>query len=484
MYIRAIRRAALLCSTTLSFNAFAAGDRVDYDLDDDGLIEINDLADLNEIRNHLDGAALYGESTGCPEEGCNGFELTTDLDFDTNADGQMSELDTYWNDGEGWEPIGPSYDNFFSGSFNGNGHLIRNLYIDRSGYAGLFGVIKGTPTNPAIITQLAITGPIASVTGSSDAGVLAGGTRYTNIDRIFASGMVNARFSAGGLAGSVSNSTVSNVFSSVNILTGRNQGGLIGILKDSTLSNSLATGYVAQGYGLLRYSSSNDNSNLYWASDTSGQTTSTGSNASYFGALLSELQCPTTLDDDSCTDKGTLYENWDSEVWDFGSDRQLPGLIMNGVAYRDSDGDGALDVNLNTPSVALILTQAGREEATIVEGMGDVTIEAIISDEDDWDAHFIEWSSNDINLSASYEFGNSITFSSDGLVAGDYTISATVTDNGIPQLSDTAEMTIRVISNVDSAPAASSGGGGSGGGAMLWLLALLSAPLLIGRVRA
>ena len=343
MYIRAISRAALLCSTILSFNAIAAGDRADYDLDDDGLIEINDLADLNEIRNHLDGAALYGESTGCPEEGCNGFELTTDLDFDTNADGQMSELDTYWNDGEGWEPIGPSYDNFFSGSFNGNGHLIRNLYIDRSGYAGLFGVIKGTPTNPAIITQLAITGPIASVTGSSDAGVLAGGTRYTNIDRIFASGMVNARFSAGGLAGSVSNSTVSNVFSSVNILTGRNQGGLIGILKDSTLSNSLATGYVAQGYGLLRYSSSNDNSNLYWASDTSGQTTSTGSNASYFGALLSELQCPTTLDDDSCTDKGTLYENWDSEVWDFGSDRQLPGLIMNGVAYRDSDGDGALD---------------------------------------------------------------------------------------------------------------------------------------------
>ncbi len=129
MYIRAISRAALLCSTILSFNAFAAGDRVDYDLDDDGLIEINDLADLNEIRNHLDGAALYGESTGCPEEGCNGFELTTDLDFDTNADGQMSELDTYWNDGEGWEPIGSSSSNAFTGDFHGNGHQIRNLLV-------------------------------------------------------------------------------------------------------------------------------------------------------------------------------------------------------------------------------------------------------------------------------------------------------------------------------------------------------------------
>ena len=64
MYIRAISRAALLCSTILSFNAFAAGDRVDYDLDDDGLIEINSLADLDEIRNNLDGTSLYGESTG------------------------------------------------------------------------------------------------------------------------------------------------------------------------------------------------------------------------------------------------------------------------------------------------------------------------------------------------------------------------------------------------------------------------------------
>ncbi|MEC9255011.1 MAG: hypothetical protein VX771_04390, partial [Pseudomonadota bacterium] len=199
---------------------------------------------------------------------------------------------------------------------------------------------------------------------------------------------------------------------------------------------------------------------------------------------LSELQCPTTPDDDSCTDKGTLYENWDSDVWDFGSDRQLPGLIMNGVVYRDSNGDGTLDVNLNAPSVALILTQAGREEAAILEGMGDVTIEVIISDEDTSDRHYVEWSSDDINLADSYELGNSITFSSDGLVAGDYTISATVTDNGIPKLSDSAEMTIRVLSNVDPAPAASSGGGGSGGGAIFWLLALLSAPLLTGRVRA
>jgi len=471
----------------------------DADMDSDGLIDISSLEELNAIRFALDGSGQVmtkeslPDTSGCPtfilrgnvQQRCIGYELISDLDFDTNSDGQIDEQDTYWNDGEGWEPIGSYSSRAFTADFNGNGHKIRNLYIDRTmNAAGLFGYIKGTSIQPVKLTQIVINGPMTSITGSGDTGMLAGTIDYAGVDRVFVSGIISAWSDAGGLAGKIRGSTVSNVFSSVSNTAGRTQGGLIGSLSASTLFNSLSTGFVASGGGLLRHSSFNNNDSLYWATDTSSQTTSEGTNASYFGALLSELQCPTSANNSTCTGNGRLYENWDSDVWDFGSDRQLPGLIMNGVVYRDSDGDGTLDVNLNAPSVALILTQAGREEATIVEGMGDVTIEAIISDEDDWDAHFIEWSSNDINLSASYEFGNSITFSSDGLVAGDYTISATVTDNGIPQLSDTAEMTIRVISNVDSAPAASSGGGGSGGGAMLWLLALLSAPLLIGRVRA
>lgn len=51
---------------TLTMHANAEKNRQDYDLDNDGLIEINDLADLNEIRNNLDGSSLYGSSIGCP----------------------------------------------------------------------------------------------------------------------------------------------------------------------------------------------------------------------------------------------------------------------------------------------------------------------------------------------------------------------------------------------------------------------------------
>ncbi len=472
---------------------------IDADADSDGLIDIASLEELNAIRFALDGSGQamiersLRDTSGCPiilwqgiaQQRCHGYELIADLDFDTNGDGQMNELDTYWNDAEGWEPIGSSIRNAFTADFHGNGHQIQNLYIDRTGYSGLFGHIVGTSKQLVEITRVAITGPITSITGSNYIGILAGSVHYAEIDGVYVSGVVNGGMigARGGLAGTIINSTVSNVFSSATILNGNQQGGLIGRLYDSTLVSSISTGIVNSGNGLLGYSENSNNSYLYWATDTSGQTTSASTNASYFGALLSELQCPTTPDDDSCTDKGTLYENWDSDVWDFGSDRQLPGLIMNGFVYRDSDGDGTLDVNYS-PTIELLLTQDGREENTIVEGMGDVTIEVIITDENGWDYHSVEWSSDDINLADSYEFGSSITFSSDGLVAGDYTISTTVTDTGIPQLSDTAEMTIRVISNVDPAPAASSGGGGSGGGAMFWLLALLSAPLLMGRVRA
>src|SRR5690606_10457179 len=113
----------LLALTTAAFPAWSAGGREDYDIDDNGLIEINDLADLNELRNDSTGKTLYGSNAGCPADGCRGVELTADLDFDTNQDGVIDAADTYWNNGLGWEPIN------FRGFFEGNGYVIRNLYV-------------------------------------------------------------------------------------------------------------------------------------------------------------------------------------------------------------------------------------------------------------------------------------------------------------------------------------------------------------------
>ena len=94
---------------------------VDYDADDDGLIEITTLAQLDAVRHDLngdgepteDGAPAYaaafptvGERQACGgPTGCGGYELGKDLDFDTNGNGRADEGDTYWHGGAGWEPL-------------------------------------------------------------------------------------------------------------------------------------------------------------------------------------------------------------------------------------------------------------------------------------------------------------------------------------------------------------------------------------------
>lgn len=143
MTILRLSMVAILMAT--NFCHVQAEPRIDYDLDDDGLIEINDLQDLNEIRNNFDdwnelkGESLYGVSDGCPLDGCSGYELSTDLNFDTNGSGTLDAEDTYWNGGLGWLPIGAgSYK--FASEFNGNGHTLHNLVIRRPsiGFVGLF----------------------------------------------------------------------------------------------------------------------------------------------------------------------------------------------------------------------------------------------------------------------------------------------------------------------------------------------------------
>ena len=43
---------------------------------------------------------------GCLYRECVGYELDANLDFDTNGNGSADAGDAYWNDGEGWLPIG------------------------------------------------------------------------------------------------------------------------------------------------------------------------------------------------------------------------------------------------------------------------------------------------------------------------------------------------------------------------------------------
>ncbi|CUS40839.1 Large exoproteins involved in heme utilization or adhesion [hydrothermal vent metagenome] len=521
----------ILLSCLIAPAAFAESGRADYDLDDDGLIEINSLADLDEIRNNLDGTSLYGESTGCPEAGCNGFELTTTLDFDTNADGKMDENDAYWNGGEGWVPIG-DIDNWFVAIFHGNNYQIKNMYIVGSSEqpVGLFGVVAG---DLSTVRNLGLTGELVVLADARYVGTIAGvGFQGAAFNSIYSSGRVQGGPYVGGLVGALSTyATIDNSFSTSEVISyGEmggygdfgNFGGLAGGILNSSIRNSFATGSVAgmesvgglvgssiengsiqnsfsiglvsvsdtYGGGLMGYEDADSViTNSHWAIDTSGQLTSDGESDidNYFGATLAELQCPTSSDDTECLMNYTLYPTWDSSVWDFGTSSELPGLIIDGVVYRDGDADGALDVN-HAPEVAFVLTQNGDEVYDITIGDGDVTLEAVITDQDASDHHTLSWIYEDVTVISETE--TSVTFSSDNLIVGDYTISAVVTDNRFPVMSGNSEITFSVeavpvdpvVVEPDPSPEVTPSSKSSGGGSMnfYWLM-LISGFLLVGR---
>ena len=161
-----------------------------YDSDGDRLIEIDSLAQLDAMRHDVNGDGRSGADEhssvfpspfawmGCGFEGCLGYELDADLDFDTDGSGVADAGDTYWNDGDGWVPIGTPTGSFFgttlgafNGTFEGNGHTVANLFVSRGDYAGLFGALEGS----ALVGNLRLSD--VDVTGKEKVGGLAGEKR-------------------------------------------------------------------------------------------------------------------------------------------------------------------------------------------------------------------------------------------------------------------------------------------------------------------
>ena len=112
-----------------------------YDTDGDGLIEVSSLEQLDAIRLDLDGDGIpdsgvhadkYADAFPIADTetvcgACNGYEMTRSLDFDNPSSYASGAVNTAWTTGSGWDPIGDSFD----ATFDGNGHTVNNLYINR-----------------------------------------------------------------------------------------------------------------------------------------------------------------------------------------------------------------------------------------------------------------------------------------------------------------------------------------------------------------
>ena len=375
--------------------------RINYDSDNDGLIEITTLAQLNAMRYDLDGngemttnATKYkaafrsaAANMGCAAPpGCKGYELGYGLTFDVNGDGAVDSNDPIPN----WTPIGDN-DNKFSTTFNGNGHAISKMTIDISipdvglfGVVGESGVVKGVGlldadvnssrvpvkvgalagTNRGTIESSYATGKIASAigdvtsAGANTAGGLVGANRgwiaacWADVSLSSSGG----RSRTGGFVG-VNYHKIVAAYSRGDVSARTNRvGGFAGVVGINGLEAEVKSSYSigkptggaeAFGFTPLSYISPTKEHDLvhdsYWDADTSGTFATkwlVGGHPKRTAELQSQLSA------------ASIYGNWDdldltndnmdnpvNDPWTFGTASQYPVLVWGDLRAEDQYTD-------------------------------------------------------------------------------------------------------------------------------------------------
>jgi hypothetical protein len=291
-------------------------------------LEIRDWYDLEAIRNNLSGHHI----------------LMNDLDSTTAGYDELAGPTA--NDGNGWHPlIGSGGDPPFTGTFDGQGYEIRDLFINLPGigYVGLFSIVgeEGRIENIGVVN--------ANVTSTAYIGSLVGVNRGT-VSNSYSTGSVTGTLWVGGLVGQ-NDGTVSNSYSTCNVASDSSAGGLMGgntgTVSDSystgsvtceegagglmaansgTVSNSYSTGSVTgNDYigGLIGYSEGTA-SDSFWDTETSGQATSAGG----IGKTTMKMQDITTFsgaawDVIAVANPGTRNPEY---TWNIADDETYPFL--------------------------------------------------------------------------------------------------------------------------------------------------------------
>jgi hypothetical protein len=202
-------------TVTANFAPFPGGSGTEEDP-----YQIENWYDLDDVRNYLDSC----------------FILVNDLDSGTAGYEELASPTA--NGGKGWQPIG-TQNNPFTGSFDGQGYEIRDLFINRpsEGYVGLFGYVGegGVIKNVGVVN--------ATVTGHGWVSGLVGRNGMGTISNSYSAGNVTGYAPVGGLVG-WNEGTVSNSYSTGNVSGIANVGGLVGFNAFGTVSNSYSTGTV------------------------------------------------------------------------------------------------------------------------------------------------------------------------------------------------------------------------------------------------
>ena len=262
--------------------------------------------------------------------------------IDLNPGMTIEDDGTVSGNREEWTPIG-NEDHPYTGTFNGNGHKIENLYINNintsATYQGLFGRVSGTVQN------LTVTGTVNG--GSVNGGTYVGGVvGYNNGGTVTGctfsgSGSVSGVLSVGGVVG-VNGGTVENCYNTGTVSGSASVGGVVGVNgEDDSASGSVVGQNGEDG------SASGSVTNCYNTGSVSG-------NGDYAGGVV------------GFNNSGTVTNCYFLQTDDVNKNLQ-------GIGVGSGDANGKNDTAFHSGEVAWLLENGQAEDQTTpVWGQNDL----------------------------------------------------------------------------------------------------------------
>ena len=196
--------------------------------------------------------------------------------------------------GKDWTPVGTSFPNSYTGTFDGGGHTITGLTITTNDeLVGLFGCLNRAGTVKNVVMEGV---QITNDHESGHAGGVVGDSRGT-IENCSVSGSVSGTLYVGGVVGDQWGGTITGCSSSATVKGTRCAGGVAGMTNSrATMAACYATGNVTleidpikkiSGGGLVGF---NGGASLIFACYATGNVTSTGSGTGkvLIGGLVGE----------------------------------------------------------------------------------------------------------------------------------------------------------------------------------------------------
>jgi hypothetical protein len=356
----------------------------------DGSLDVSTVAQLQCI-----------ESNGVKKD----YELTSDIDASATS---------AWNGGDGFEPIGDNRTpESFGGTFNGNGHEITGLTIDRASAArlGLFDHVRDGTVKNVVLRQV-------DITGDTRVGGVVGFAEGADLQGLAVTGTITASSSVGGIVGVLYNiegsitedpvpSTLSGSYVGGEIsgdraggIAGQNQGtleaiystasiggdsfvgGLIGINgNDGVVQHGYAVGAItgADYVGGIVGQSGGQVTNSYWDTEETNQQSAIGlgsSGANVEGLTTSEMKGAAAESNMSVFDFSTTWGVVQSSGVSYPylqNNKQTPepGLVLD-LALQDGSSDQldfSAEVTQGTDDnpLGILSIKAGRTGATVNE---------------------------------------------------------------------------------------------------------------------